>query len=773
LAPLIAVAFTVLLGSTSLGTMGLLSASSAAATESPAPAVVHADGSAPSDTEPATAAPSPAAPSDTGPAPSAPAPAPTPPATTPPANHALPPVILSPADGTLVTDAARSGITVAGTATPGSTVQVLVGASSEPVCFVTPAADGSFSCTVTGLPSSSGTALRAIEVAADGSTAASSVTVRVLEPPVVTGGPRGALTNAVVQGTAFPGATVVASTDGVSCSGTADASGAWTCPFGDGITDGEHTVTATQSTPWSGGVSSGASVAVVVSVDVSVPAAPALASPTAGAPLPTTGTAFRGSGEAGATVSVFAGAHVLCQARVDAAGSWSCAAVAVPAGSYSVAVLQQDAAGNVSVQSGPLTLLFQDAATPPASSAPPTASASPGTTPAPAGEQPSAPDPSAPDPAAPADPGEGTAPATQPDGVAAPGTWSDSTRFTAGLQPALDAVSTPFWWVAIVIGALVLLLVAMPARLLSGALGTMRGWNPGHSAPVAVTTRLITLTDRVLGRNRRAPAAEFDRAPEVTVGPIARGVLVLLASAGLVMLSAPVEGQPAYLRLFLAATAAVALVTTAATVLPRALARAAFGVRGRVHVHPAALLITAALALLTRLADLEPALVFGLGAALVAADGARRADRAVLAATQVVCLLLVGGVAWVVSGALQPGGDAVSALTHATATGAPATAWSAALTEFVHVVALASFGSAAVLLLPIGRTAGRYLLDRSPIAWVALALTAFSALAMLYFPALSGFVTGGAGAVLLPVLVLGFAAVCVAVWVWTRFVAEE
>ncbi|MGD8195019.1 Ig-like domain-containing protein [Herbiconiux sp. P18] len=757
---------------------------------------------------------------DSATAPAAPVPAPSPspapddstsPAPTPPADS-TPPVILTPADGALVAE----GVTITGTATPGATVQILAGTSSEPLCIVTPGTDGSWSCTATTLGSSSSTPLRAVEIAADGSTTTTAITVRVLNAPVVTGGPHGSLTNAVVQGTAFAGATVTATAAGYTCSGTADASGAWTCPFGDGITDGDYSVTATQSTSWSGGASSPSSAAVGITVDVTVPASPVLASPAAGGAVATSGAVLSGFGEPGATVSVFAGAHVLCQTPVSGSGSWSCTSITVPAGSYTVVALQQDAAGNVSIQSAPLTLVFQNAATtaPGTPTAGPTATGTPGASAAPgvapgtgsgpdaaAGGETGSPDAAVPgdqgtpdQPAAPGT-GDGAAPTQPAPGDAASGTWSDSTRFTAALNPALGSASASLWWVALLAGLLALLLIALPTRLLAGALGTIRSWGadaadarPGASAHgvasvgagspagVGVVTgaRLVAFGDRFLGRNRSL-AAEYDQAPDVTVGPVARGAVALLASAVLVMLSAPVESQPAYLRLFLATAAALALVTVVATVLPSLVARVTFGVGSRVRVRPSFLLVTAVLALVSRLAGLEPALVFGLAATLVLAPTARGAARATLAALQLGGLLVVGVAAWLVSGALQPGGDAVgSALGSATLTALPGDPLLAALVEFVHVLALASLGSAAVLLLPFGASAGRALLDRSPLGWGALALATYSVLAMLFVPsAAARMAEGGTGAVLLPLLAGAFAAVSVSVWAWTRFVATD
>ena len=261
----------------------------------------------------------------------------------------------------------------------------------------------------------------------------------------------------------------------------------------------------------------------------------------------------------------------------------------------------------------------------------------------------------------------------------------------------------------------------------------------------------------LLGRNRGR--VEFERAPDIRVSPLVTTAAALLAAAAIVTLSAPVESQPAYLRLFVAAAAGLAVVNAVATLAPRALGRAAFGVVSSPRLRLALLLVSAALALVSRLADLEPALVFGLVTGLVAAEAASRIDRGRLATVQVLCLLVLGAVAWLVSGAV--GAQA----------GSP-DAWTSGLAEFLHVIVLASFGASSLLLVPLGRTSGRRILDWSPATWALLTVASFSALAMLFVPAL---VAASGTGVPIAVLIAGvaFAAVCVSAWAWTRFVADD
>ncbi|MCS5724243.1 Ig-like domain-containing protein [Herbiconiux sp. CPCC 203407] len=751
--PLLLVLATIVLLGPLFSAPSLAAAAAPATSETPAPQPEPAPDDAPTSGPDLTAPP-------TTPPPPAPAPE--------PASA----VITSPADGVLLDGAT----TVAGTAEPGSSVQIKLGGSAEPVCIDTADASGAFACDVSGLASSPATTVRVVALSTGAEPTEASVTVRVLTAPVVSGGPRGSLTNGVVLGSAYPGASVTAVAGAFECTATADASGAWTCPLGGGITDGEHLVSAAQSTSWSGGASA-VSPAVAVQVDATVPSAPALQSPAGPGTLPATGAVFSGLGEDGARVSVFAGAHVLCE-TVVAGGSWSCQAGTVPAGSYNVAVLQQDAAGNVSVQSGALVMTFSGSvpspgATPGAAPQPGPTATSPGSAaPVPGTEGGDASDAPGSGSGSEAGSGTGSGSGGRPgDGSTGPGAvapmpdgWADGTPFSASLQPAFGSAAAPLWWVALVMAGAALLLLVLPARLLEKALRGPRGTaaavapDPGRPARSSAASALGRLT----GRNRSRE--EFERAPDVRVSPWVSRAATLLASAAIVTLSGPVTGEPAYLRLYLAVVAAVVVVNVAATVLPAVIARAAFGIRSTPRLRPALLLVSVAFALVSRMAGIEPALVFGLVAALVLAAPAAsaRSERATLgrlATVQLLVLLLVGGAAWVAAGLITGlAGD-----------GAPGF-WVVAASELLHTIVLAALGSASLLLVPVARTSGRRILDWSPALWLLLAIVSFSSLTMLFVPSLAA--TAAAGGVLpLALVALGFAALCVSVWVWQRFVA--
>ncbi|WP_378147075.1 Ig-like domain-containing protein [Cnuibacter sp. UC19_7] len=701
--------------------------SSASSWAASAPADATSDDVTSEDTAQTDATPSDATP--TAPAPTTPDP--TPPGDTTPPPGAVAPAISAPAAGFV----SPGAVSVRGRGEPGSPLAVSTGGAA--LCTTTVGDDGSWTCEVDGLASSPSTTLIVTQddgVQGDGQSQTASVSIAVLTPPTVTGGPRGPLTNGALRGTAYPGATVTAAADGATCQGVADGSGAWSCPLG-GLPDGPHTVRAWQETPWSGGASP-ESAATAITLDATAPAAPVLTSPGADAALPASGAVFTGTGEDGSAVSVFADAYVLCQVPVSG-GAWSCTASEVPAGTYRVVVLQQDAAGNVSVQSAPISLLFgATTGTAPGTPAPTTPS-----TPADP-SSPTPPDAAAPPPAAAPTPGE-PVPSVPgaPGGLErSQGTWADATQFTTALSPLLGSGSASTWLVALLAGGFVVAVVALPARLLAGALGTFDRAGDGRRARLAA---------RLTGRNRSR--YEFERAPDLAVSPLIVGAGALLASAAVSVLSVPVLGQPAYLRLFLAAVTALAIVNAAATV-PAALAgRRVLGAAITIRLAPALLLVSAAGAVLSRLAGLDPALVVGLVVALAVPVATGRVDRGRLAVAQLVPLLALGAAAWVVLSLVPPVGGAAGA-------------W---LTEVLTVTALASFGTASALALPLGSSPGRALLRWSPAIWAGVGVVSFGGLAALLLPAVAG-----SGRMWIPIVVaVAFGAVSSCVWAWQRYVA--
>jgi hypothetical protein len=660
-----------------------------------------------------------------------PAEAPLPTPSNTPAQPAQPasPAITSPNAGAVVGDA----IAFAGTAEPGSGIDLFVSASGQPICSVTTDAAGSWSCRTTILSAES-VSVRAVQ-SVQGDTRETSIDVSVLNAPAAGAGGGGAISTGTVMGTGLPGATVTARVGSVECSAVVDSTGSWFCLLPAGLASGVYSLTASQAAPWSP-QSSSSSSPVSLTIDIDAPAPPGVTLP-AGTPVPLSGGVFSGDGEDGATVTVFAGPHSLCQAVV-AGGRWSCTAGAVEQGDYEVSAIQQDVAGNISKESAARTVAFGAPPAPPATATPsPAPGTSPAAGPSPASDVPRSNGASPGSPAQPSAKASGTSPATS----TTQGGWSAATRFSAAMQPAFGQAGGVNWALALGIGLAMVALLAVPARLLAG---TIRGLRPGSNSEIRGS--------RLTGRNRgRAP--EFEEAPVIPGGHRITAAVALLASATVTVLSAPVDDQPAYLRLLAATLIAVLCVNAVAVVVPRQLSRLILDETPTIAFRPAYLLVSVAATVLSRSLDLEPALVFGLVAGVgLAAESTRRA-RGRLAAIQVASLTVVGVTAWLLSGSIPTALDPVGAFT----------------AEFVNMVALGSLGAAAVLLLPIGTLPGRRILHWHAFAWLGFATGVFTVLGGLLATSLSG-LGGGAGIILIAILCFGFAAASVATWLWVRFV---
>ena len=144
-----------------------------------------------------------------------PAPSPSGPAATP---LSAAPTIDSPPAGAFV---GRGATTVSGTRAAGQEIQLLNPGDGDPVCIIAASPDTAWSCTA-NLPN--GPSIRLRVVVTGDSTLAAEETIVVLGEPVVTGGPLGyPASNGTVRGSAYPGASVLASVStGETCTATAD-----------------------------------------------------------------------------------------------------------------------------------------------------------------------------------------------------------------------------------------------------------------------------------------------------------------------------------------------------------------------------------------------------------------------------------------------------------------------------------------------------------------------------------------------------------------------
>ena len=656
---------------------------------------------------------------------------------TPNAEPVAAPTIDSPSAGTFI---GSSTTTVSGTRDASSEVQLLSPSGGDPLCIIAPTGSTAWTCENARLPSASAVTLRV--VVTGNSALFDEITVSVLGAPTVTGGPTGqSASNGLVRGTGYPGASVTAFvSNGISCTSQADASGAWACHL-DGLgSSGNREVTASQISGYSSPSSSNASPGVTIAFDLDKPAAPSITAPGRGAQIPVAGTTYTGTGENGATVTVFAGPYSVCTAPVNN-GSWSCSAGGVGAGSYSLVAVQQDAAGNVSPGSAAVTVAYVQPSTPsPSQTVPPTADGSASAVPTPDGAEPSAP---------------GTAEAVPPVEVPGPtasassdppaasgfgaGPWNYPTRFTTAITSPWASASFP-WLQAVLLALGAMLLLIIPSRLLAGTISRARGGRPLWGAT------------SIAGRNRARD--EFETAPTVQWNRWLLGGAALVAAATLVMLSGPVISQPAYLRLLLAVIVDLLLVNVAAAVIPLLWSSRVMHIDATITFLPRYLVLVAAAAIGSRMLDIHPALLFGLLGSVTVAAGPTLAQRGQLASVRAASLVLLAVVGWLGLGLLPPADGFLGAF----------------LAEVLNTIVLAAIGSAVLVLVPIGKTSGRSVLAWSPPVWAGLMVVSFTLLFAVLSPVIEAW--RSAGTVPLLWVAAGiFAALSAGAWAWQRFVA--
>ncbi|TFD57255.1 hypothetical protein E3T39_14675 [Cryobacterium suzukii] len=664
------------------------------------------------------------------------------------------PQIESPGNGQFISS---NRTTVSGSKAADQEIQLLSPRGGDPLCIVDDSST-SWRCDNVYLQNGPNITLRVVVTGVP--SLSDDIAVAVLGAPTVLGGLTGSESNGWVRGTGHPQAIVTATLpNGDTCNSTADNSGAWACLF-SGLGNGSQQVTASQSSTFSGPSTSNASAPVTIVFDVTAPDAPIVTAPGAGTQVPVAGTQYTGTGETGATVTVFAGAYSVCSAPVTG-GTWTCSAGGVAAGSYSVIAVQKDNAGNVGPGSTPLSVSYV-AETTAAPTPSESASATPPVAPTPSAVASPPPDGSIAVPGAPPEPSPSPAPGTnapipeaagpEHSGEAAsafPGQWNDPTRFAAPIGPT--GSDSPFPWLQAVLLALgALLLIAVPLRMLAGTISRTRNGRPLRALP------------SLAGRNRARE--EFEVAPTINLNRWLRGGAALLAAATFVMLSGPVVDQPAYLRLLVAVIIGLVLVNAVAILVPLWWSSRVMRQNGKVTFLPRYLLIIAAAAIASRVFDVHPALLFGLlGSITLSAtmDASGRAgaqptaaQRGQLAAVRVGALGAFAVLAWVLGSLLPSASDFVTSLA----------------AETINTIVLAAIGSAVLILVPIGHTSGRRILAWSPPLWAGLTVVTYGILFSALAPVVEQLENDGTGMALW-IAAATFAALCASAWVWQRFVA--
>jgi hypothetical protein len=244
-----------------------------------------------------------------------------------------------------------------------------------------------------------------------------------------------------------------------------------------------------------------------------------------------------------------------------------------------------------------------------------------------------------------------------------------------------------------------------------------------------------------------------DHAPVLSSpGALATAGIVVVGAAGIVLFANPVHGQPEYLRVFVASVIAIGLLNLVSARVPKILAPSLTHNAARIALSPRFLLTVAAVALFSRVLELQPALLFGVVFTVTVVSGTR-STRGILAVLRIGVVFAFGLLAWLAS----------------TILGVPSGFAGTAITEVANIAAMAGVGSAAILLVPLGRLDGRALLGWSRPAWFASAVVVLTVLFALLAPMVD--VWQDSGSALAGLLaVIGFGALGFSVWLWRRVI---
>ncbi|GGE84418.1 hypothetical protein GCM10011313_03620 [Mycetocola zhadangensis] len=622
-------------------------------------------------------------------------------------------------------------LVVTGTKAAGASVQVHTGDSGNPVCLVGPDSSTSFECSVASLPQGPSVSLTAVQLLEGVEASTATATLRVLLPPTIASTSAG-LSSGFLQGTGYPGANLtIRNVDGRTWPVTVSAAGSWVYVLPTDVPGGSLQLTASQNTPFSGGRESRPSASVQLSLDRDSPAAPSITTPVPDGTMPAGATTYAGTGETGATVTVFAvttsGVDIqLCSDVAVTAGRWSCTGAPVPAGGASITAYQRDAAGNTGPGSPAFSVLFTGAPLAPTKAPAPRPTNEPSTAPV-------------------APPVQSAPPTEQEDGPgAAPapeGPWADRTPFTTAVQAAVGPGADLTWLRAVVMAVAVIALLLVPARIIATTLVRRR------SAPGVTHTALT-------GRNR-IPTHD-DPAPLLTgPGTAARVLIALCVAGGIVLFARPVDGQPAYLRVFVASALALVLVNAAATWVPAMFARWRGYDRPVQRLSMVAFPVVLAVALLSRVLDLQPAFLFGVLFVIALPNGSV-SDRGQVGLSRIGAVFALGLVGWFAT----------------TVIGTPVGIVGSFAAELVNIMAMAALGSAAMMMVPLGSLSGRTVLNWSKPAWFASALLIFTVLFAFLSPTVDLW-EGQVAAVAMMFAAVAFGALGISLWIWRRMVSPN
>jgi hypothetical protein len=698
-----------------------------------------------------------------------------------------------------------------GEGNPGDSIRLFAvangGTPDTTLCTTTVALDGTWVCSVTAMPDTFGV-FRAEVTSGVQAGASRNREFNALNPPTLTNAslPGNGYESRFPASFAFQGSTyaspftaVTATVPGVGSCTVPVLANPFTCPIDFSFADdGAYNYTITTTTSF--GTSRVRSGSVLI--DTTSPDFTSMTSPTDGAVVANLTPTITGTGEPGGTAFplFFPSFAPACEPTpINGAGIWSCRLSTLAPGSYTVGSYQEDAIGNTGPSPDPqvtftvVAPIAPPAAPPPAEAPLPSAPVEEIAAPAPAPtpipttagagagaaatpaetattttatrvlanetsdlpiDRPSDPPnlelttESIPEPSSEPDPGPAsesaddtvTAAATTVAGVipvVGGGGLTDPTVFGTSLRTPFDVFATPGVVIAGAIAgaAAFLLFVAIPAELLHSTVRENYHRLPSWGG--VWRSRLNAFSDRVQRR----------------IGPTASLIAVIALVAAVSSFVDPNAGFTAStLRLGLAIAISLLVVNLLGGLLLRSAAQRWFAVDVVPRILPAAIFLTLATVLLSRLFEVAPGLLFGLVLGTQLARELKRHESGRLAAFVTTVLLGLGLGAWLLYGASVSLGSAEP--------GFAELLWR----ETLVAITVESLSALVITLLPIMFMDGREIWRWSKPAWAGLTAVALVIFVVIVLPMPSSWAEASGPLAQSVLLFVGFMALTAVIW---------
>jgi hypothetical protein len=315
---------------------------------------------------------------------------------------------------------------------------------------------------------------------------------------------------------------------------------------------------------------------------------------------------------------------------------------------------------------------------------------------------------------------------------------------TQGLNSIGDVVSNPTRISsALAVGLVLLIFAVLPAHLLNATIGEQYE---------RFARRIPAL--------RRQPAWYVRLKAFLDRNPVLGGLLVTTATALLFGFADPKFGFTlASLRLFLAVSVALFVVVYLANAIAGRIVSRTWSVDVEVNIRPLGLLLTLVGVIVSRSLDFSPGFLIGLvlGLTIAGKSAAAHAWKAVVIRSSIVIGLAL--IAWLSFSAF-PAGE-----------GDHATFWSELMLEILVAIATEGIVALLVELLPLHLLEGERLYKKSRVLWSAIYLAVITIFIVAVVPWEGNWEALGSSLWSWITVVVGFGAVCVAIYLYFRFLA--